>query len=156
MRQGSLLRTAWLLTGDEQAAQDLVQAALMHCWPRWHKIESAGADAYVRQAMVNQFRSWNRRRWTTEVPTEALPEPAAVTAWEPNEATETLRAALRSLPARQRATLVLRFFLDMSERQTADALHCSVGTVKSQTAKALSRLRADGRIAALSDEEIPS
>jgi RNA polymerase sigma-70 factor (sigma-E family) len=140
-----LLRTAWLLTGDWHAAEDLVQTALIKCYPHWQRITSDQPEAYVRKAVFSAYASSWRRRWRGEVPTASLPESsgdhdeyAAV-----NERA-ILVAALGKLPPRQRATLVLRYFEDLSEADTAVALGCSVGTVKSQTAKALSQLRTSG------------
>jgi RNA polymerase sigma-70 factor, ECF subfamily len=74
-RQRSLLRTAWLLTGNWSSAEDLVQTALMRAWPHWRRIAASdGADAYVRRIMVNKSTDWRRRRWNCEVPTDPLPE----------------------------------------------------------------------------------
>lgn len=70
----SLLRTGWLLSGSEATAQDLVQTALMKSWPRWDRVETAGAEAYVRRVMVSTFLTWRRRRWHGEVPVEVLPD----------------------------------------------------------------------------------
>lgn len=70
-RRGSLLRTAWLLTGDGGSAEDLVQTALLRCWPRWSRIRKmADPDAYVRKTMTNAYLNDRRRRWSGEVPTE--------------------------------------------------------------------------------------
>lgn len=138
--QRHLMQTAWLLTGDWGSAEDLVQSALSRTWSRWDRIrEMEGPDAYVRRMMVNKSIDWRHRRWSGEIPTAALPDGAAV------EADVDLRlavaAALRSLPPRQRAVIVLRFFDDVSEADTANAMGCSRGTVKSQTSKALASLR---------------
>jgi RNA polymerase sigma-70 factor (sigma-E family) len=145
-RQRALLRTAWLLTawlltGDWATAEDLVQTALMRAWPHWERISADNrADAYVRRIMVNKSLDWKARRWNAEVPTEVLPEPRADGGGSP-EAHHVLLGAIRSLPPWQRATIVLRFFDDVSEADTAAAMGCSVGTVKSQSAKALATLR---------------
>lgn len=154
-RQPALLRTAWLLTGDWQSAQDLVQAALLRCWPRWDRLHAAGAEAYVRQAMMNLHRSWWRRRWRGETPTAQLPDHPDADVWAATDLSEVLRAALADLPPRQRATVVLRYFDDLTEVQTAAALGCSPGTVKSQTAKALAALRGDRRLTGLLEEVLP-
>jgi RNA polymerase sigma-70 factor (sigma-E family) len=140
-RGRDLWRTAWLLTGDAQKAEDLVQATLTKCWRRWSSITRGGsAEAYVRRAMVNQYTDWWRRRWNGERPTEVLPETATRFDEAVDERQDTL-AALASLPRGQRAVLVLRFYEDLTEAQTAEALGISVGTVKSQTSRALSALR---------------
>ena len=139
-RSGALLRTAFLLTGDWQRAEDLLQAALMRCYGRWARIESP--EAYVRQVMVTLVTGWRHRRWNAEVPTEVLPDPSPVqdpsVRWE--ERLDMLRL-LRELAPRQRAVVVLRFYEDMTEVQVAQMLGITLGTVKSQTARALARLR---------------
>ncbi|HVA59089.1 MAG TPA: SigE family RNA polymerase sigma factor [Mycobacteriales bacterium] len=150
-RSRSLLRTAWLLTGDWPTAEDLVQTALAKTWLRWGSIRRReDPAAYVRRAMVNTYSTWWRRRWTGEIPTAAPPEGRVRD--DPFAAVDTrgsLLAALEQLPRRQRAVVVLRFYDDFTEAQVAAMLGCSVGTVKSQTAKALAKLRAF-----LVDEEV--
>jgi RNA polymerase sigma-70 factor (sigma-E family) len=141
-RRGSLLRTAWLLTGDVGRAEDLVQTALLKCWPKWRRISRmADIDGYVRAVMTTTYLSWWRRRWRGEVPTERLPEPTAATV-DPGHRDSLVRALAR-LPRGQRTAVVLRFAEDLSEAQTAEVMGCSVGTVKSQTSRALTALRAD-------------
>jgi RNA polymerase sigma-70 factor (sigma-E family) len=152
-RSAAMLQSAWLLTGHPVNAQDLLQTALAKTYIRWTRIEhQEAAEAYVRRVMVTTFISWNRRRWTAEHATDALPEPVA--AHDPYAAAE-LRAdvarALDTLPRRQRAVVVLRYFDDLTEAQVAEAMNCSIGTVKSQTARALAKLRASG-LAELNDE----
>jgi RNA polymerase sigma-70 factor (sigma-E family) len=142
-RSPALLRAAWLLTGDRATAQDLVQAALVRTWARWTRLERAdNAEAYVRRVMVTTYATWWRRRWRAEVPTPVLPDGAqAGDAFAASDLRSQVRAALAELPRRQRAVIVLRYFEDLTEAQTAAALGISVGTVKSQAAKALARLR---------------
>jgi RNA polymerase sigma-70 factor (sigma-E family) len=152
-RSAAMLQSAWLLTGHPANAQDLLQTALAKTYLRWTHIKHPdAAEAYVRRVMVTTFISWNRRRWTAERPTGALPESAAL--HDPYAAAE-LRAdvarALDTLPRRQRAVVVLRYFDDLTEAKVAEALNCSIGTVKSQTARALTALRASG-LAELNDE----
>ena len=143
VRQRALLRTACLLTNDQHLAEDLVQAALERVWPRWERIvESGDAYGYVRKVMVNTYASWWRRRWNDERPTAHLPELPVVDVYEDCDLRDAILRTLPQLAPRQRAVLVLRFHDDLTEVATADVLGCSVGTVKSQTAKALSRLRA--------------
>ncbi|KUJ67805.1 RNA polymerase subunit sigma-24 [Streptomyces albus subsp. albus] len=138
-----LLRIAWLLTGDAHLAEDLLQTVLAKVWPRWHRIVGEDPEAYVRKALVNTHTSWWRRRWRGEVPHEDLPEQAA--AADPFAAVDleqSLAAAVRRLPVRQRAVVVLRYFEDLSVADTARVLGCGPGTVKSQAVKALRSLRA--------------
>jgi RNA polymerase sigma-70 factor (sigma-E family) len=139
-RGRDLWRSAWLLTGDAHKAEDLVQTALMKCWRRWSSIADDGAvEAYVRRTMVTTYTDWWRRKWNGERPTEDLPDVGHRDAdW--GERQDTL-VALASLPRGQRAVIVLRFYEDLTEAQTAEALGISVGTVKSQTSRALSALR---------------
>lgn len=141
-----LHRTAFLLTGDGVLAQDLVQHACAAVWP----LRPAGApDAYARTVLVRTASAWRRRRWRAEVPTAVLPEaglPAGAGSdpWADVDRRAMVARALAALPARQRALLVLRFFDDLSEAQTAAALGWPAGTVKSTTARALAALRAGG------------
>lgn len=140
-RSPALLRTARLITGDAVLAQDLVQSALAKAWQRWSQIEAP--EAYVRTAMVRTYLTWRRRRWHGETPTWQLPE-SGTDQWDAVDTSTVVRAALGALPPRQRAVIVLRYLDDLTEAQTADALGCTVGTVKSQTSKALTRLRVAG------------
>jgi len=150
----SLLRTAWLLTGEQAAAEDLVQAALAHTWLRWSRLRSVdAAGAYVPRVMVTKFLGWRRRRWTGETPAAVVPEvvvPDASDAWLLRA---SVRRAVAALPPRQRAVIALRYLDDQSEAATAAALGCSVGTVKSQAAKALRTLRAAPGLESMTDEE---
>ncbi len=139
-RGGALSRTAFLLTGEHHAAEDLVQTALAKAATRWRQIMEYGQpEAYVRRIMVNEQISWWRRRPArpmAELPDRPGPD-------EPHRVAErvTLTRALATLAPRQRAVLVLRFYEDLSEADTAAAMGCSVGTVKSQTNLALTNLR---------------
>jgi RNA polymerase sigma-70 factor (sigma-E family) len=141
-RGSALHRTAVLLTRQEQAAQDLVQIALAKAWQSWARIDG-NPEAYVRAIMVNEFASGWRRRWRSELPTADLPELPRVDDDDGDAVStrQSLMAALATLPARQRAVVVLRFFHDYTEAATAEAMGTSVGTVKSQTFKALAALR---------------
>lgn len=136
----SLQRTAMLLTHQQASAEDLVQTALVKAWRRWSTIDQP--EAYVRRIMMHEFASDRRRRWSGEVPTERIPDPGAMS--DPAEVVadhHDLAAALATLPPRQRAVVVLRYFHDYTERQAAETLGVSVGAVKSQTARALAALR---------------
>jgi len=137
----TLYRTAYLLVGEHQLAEDLVQSALAKTYASWRRIrDRQAATAYARVALVNTGTSWFRRRSWSEKPAVSLPEAVGHTA-EPSDR-PAIMSALRELPPRQRAVVVLRFYEDLSVRDVADALGCSEGTVKSQTHDALARLRA--------------
>lgn len=138
-RGPALWRSAWLLTGDAQRAEDLVQTALMKAWPRFSSIDSF--EAYVRRVMFTAYASWRARRWTGELPTSdvSLEHPAMS---ESAGTDQDLLAALTSLSRGQRAVVVLRYFEDLTEPETAAVLGVSIGTVKSQASRALAALRA--------------
>lgn len=152
-RMAALLRFGNVLTGNREEAADLVQEALArtaNAWPRL--INREDPEGYVRRVMVNrQTTVWKRRR--REV---LVPEPAdrASQSSEPQDL--DLWRALATLPRRQRAVLVLRYYEDLTEAQTAAVLGCSVGTVKSQTFKALAKLREPDQVAALRTQGSPS
>ena len=139
-RGDALHRTAYLLTHDHALAEDLVQTALVKAWAAWGRI-NAEPDPYVRKVMVNTFATWWRRRWTGERPTGELPDSATPDHGDDVATRAGLVEALARLPRRQRAVIVLRYFEDLTEAQTADVLGISVGTVKSQASKALAALR---------------
>jgi RNA polymerase sigma-70 factor (sigma-E family) len=144
-RSPRLLRTAYLLTQDRGLAEDLLQTALARAWRSWGRIETS-PEAYVRATLANTYASWWRRRWNGELPSADLPDhPAPDPGDQP--AAHELRDALRRLPKRQRAVVVLRYFEDQTEAETARILGCSVGTVKSQASKALAKLRVDPALA---------
>lgn len=145
-RGQAMQRFGYLLTGDCALAEDLVQTALARAYPRWSRIHSDDPDAYVRKIMVNTWSSWWRRRWRAEVPTGALPDVVAGDQYPDVDRRHAVRGALDGLPPRQRLVVVLRYHQDLSEQQVAGLLGISVGTVKSQAAKALAKLRADGAL----------
>ncbi|MFU8870799.1 SigE family RNA polymerase sigma factor [Micromonospora sp. SL4-19] len=141
-RSSALLRTAYLLAGDWATAEDLLQTALTKTYLAWKRLGGIEAiEPYARRVLVNTSTSWWRRRWHGERPTEVLPERAGVDEIEQQLDRDALWRHLQALPARQRAVLVLRFYEDMSEAQTAALLEISPGTVKSQTSRALHTLR---------------
>jgi RNA polymerase sigma-70 factor, ECF subfamily len=141
-RSSALLRTAYLLTGDWATAEDLLQTALTKTYLAWKRLGQIEAvEPYTRRVLVNTATSWWRRRWHGERPTEVLPERPGPDRHEEAVERDALWRHVRELPARQRAVLVLRFYEDLSEAQTADLLDISPGTVKSQTARALGNLR---------------
>ncbi|WP_243057146.1 SigE family RNA polymerase sigma factor [Nocardioides sp. SR21] len=151
-RSQALVRSAYLLTQDEGRAEDLVQTALTKAWFAWSRIDDP--EAYVRRIMVTTSASWWRRRWIRESPTDE--PPAQLRDSGGSEATadegQDLWTAIGRLPRRQRAVVVLRYLEDRTETDTAQLLGCSVGTVKSQCAKALAKLRLDTALAPASDE----
>jgi RNA polymerase sigma-70 factor (sigma-E family) len=142
VRSSRLLRIAYLLTHDWAQAEDLLQTTLVKAWGAWKRID-ADPEPYVRRILVNTYSSWWRRRWRGEQPTEVLPESVVDDAAGAFDARDEVWRALGRLPRRQRAVLVLRYFEDLSEAETAHVLGVSVGTVKSQAAKALAKLRLD-------------
>jgi RNA polymerase sigma-70 factor (sigma-E family) len=135
-----LYRTAVLILGDREGAEDLVQTALAKTYAHWHRIRDLGAaHAYARTTLVNTAASWFRRKgWRNELATDVLPEVAEVAH---DSQRVDLMAALRALTPRQRTVVVLRYFEDLSVAETATAMSCAEGTVKSQTSDALARLR---------------
>ena len=144
-RTQALLRSAYLLTGDQHLAEDLVQASLARTYLAWRRLEDpANAEAYTRKVMYRLQISWWRRRKLRESITAELPEPRR-DGTDPTDVADVrivLRAALLKLPPRQRAVLVLRFLEDRTGAEAAELLDVTIGTVKSQTAKGLARLRA--------------
>ena len=141
-RIAGLHRTAYLLCGDWHTAEDCVQEALARVAVSWTRIERLeNPDAYVRRVLVNKVRERHRRRSSGEVPTDQFGDLAVADGSQARADRDELVAALRQLPRRQRAAVVLRYFDGLSEAETAAALRCSVGTVKSQTSRALDKLR---------------
>ena len=139
----SLLRLAWLLMADRYAAEDLVQTALEKTLPRWASIRDDDPVAYVHRVMVNTRTSWWRRHRGREAVGHQVVELVDATDWAEGFADRSrLADALRALPEGQRKVVVLRHYADLSEAQVASVMNCSVGTVKSQNARALVRLRA--------------
>ena len=139
----ALLRTAFLLTGEHAAAEDLVQGTLVRVHRSWHRIERRDAPAvYARRVMVNLNTSiWRRHRGREQV-VDVVPDRSAPDATAAYDLRDQLRRACLTLPPRQRAVLVLRYFEDMTEAETAAAMGISVGAVKSQTSRGLVKLRA--------------
>jgi RNA polymerase sigma-70 factor (sigma-E family) len=153
-RYGSLLRSAYLLTAERGAAEDLVQEALTRTYQHWGRIRAAqAAEAYARTILVRLATRGRRRRWRAESPAGDLPEQVAV---EPDrDQAESVRAALAALPAAQRAVLVLRYFEDRTEQEIAHLLDCSPGTVKSRAARGLAALRDAGLLDGVHMPPIP-
>jgi RNA polymerase sigma-70 factor (sigma-E family) len=145
-RGAALQRTAFLLTGDWMLAEDLLQTALARVYPRWDRIVRDDPEAYLRKVIVNTWSSWWRRKWRREQVFADVPEREAPDEYGAVDRRAAVQRALAGLPPRQRAVVVLRFHEDMTEAQVAHVLGVSVGTVKSQTSKALARLRADAAL----------
>lgn len=139
-QRSALLRTAVLLTGDHGRAEDLVQTALLTTYRHWPRVAGRGdPSAYVRRVLVTTATSWRRRLSSTEQVVEAVPDRGYHDV-SPERDAAVLRA-LRDLPPRMRAVVVLRYYEDHSEATTAQLLGCSVGTVKTQASRGLARLR---------------
>ncbi|MFL6139793.1 MAG: SigE family RNA polymerase sigma factor [Frankiaceae bacterium] len=159
-RLPALTQAAFLLTGDRHRAEDLVQTALARSYAAWDRIERADPEAYVRQVMLNAYRSWCRRRPWREAPSDVVVEQADAAARRdrsPDHAADQAERdlvwrALAALSPQQRAVVVLRYYEDRSDDEIAELLGCSVGTVKRQSARALTKLRAPG---ALGAERLP-
>jgi RNA polymerase sigma-70 factor (sigma-E family) len=141
-RSGALLRTAYLLTGDRHTAEDLVQTAFAKLYLSWDRVQRRElVDGYVRRILVNEHSSlWRRPFKRREVVTGELPETHTVDRHDTGESA-ALWAFVQTLPRKQRAVIVLRYYEDLSEAETADALGISVGTVKSQASRALAAMR---------------
>ena len=142
-RQPGLLRTAYLLTGNRHEAEDLVQTALAKLYLSWDKVERRElVDGYVRRILVNEHHSLWRRAWKRrEYPSDDLPDRRGSTDRYDEGLSEALWNFVRTLPPKQRAVVVLRYYEDLSEAETAETLGISVGTVKSQCSRALAQLR---------------
>jgi RNA polymerase sigma-70 factor (sigma-E family) len=146
-RYAALARTAVLLTGTRHTAEDLLQEALIRTFVSWSRVRDGGAaDAYVRTVMVRLLLKDRRRRWSGEIPHADLPETIGPTT--DLDAAESVREALRRLPVDQRAAIVLRFYVDLTEAQIADTIGCPPGTVKSRISRGLAALRSSGLLAA--------
>jgi RNA polymerase sigma-70 factor (sigma-E family) len=146
-RWGRLVRLAFSLTLDVGRAEDLVQESLAKLWAKWPQVRDGAPEAYVRQTIVNGAISASRRRWTGEEPRWELPElPAPRASLEADAVVERdwLRRGLADLSVLQRAVVVLRYAEDLSERQVADILGISAGSVKTHAFRGLARLRAGG------------
>jgi len=142
-RSQRLLGTAYLLTRDWASAEDLLQEAMTKAWFAWPRL-SENPEAYVKKIIATTYVSAWRRLWRRERPLADLPEPAPrADAMSSADERDVVWRAIGRLPARQRAVIVLRYYEDLSEADTATALGCSIGTVKSQAVKALAKLRVD-------------
>ena len=136
-RLANLMRFGYALTGSQDSAADLVQDALVRTGLRWSRLHAADPEGYVRRVMVNTHISWWRRRRREQL-TASPPD----VSYETPVRDDSMWLLLATLPPRQRAVLVLRYYEDLSEAQIATVLGCSTGTVKSQSARAIGKLRA--------------
>ena len=140
----TLLHAARLLTGDHHRGEDLVQTALIKLYTKWGRIDAP--LPYARRALVNAHIDQTRRRWWGERPTETLPEapdPDAANDTGTSDSRDELRRLLSGLAPKERAVIVLRYYCDLSEQDTAQTLGMPVGTVKSTCSRALARLRVE-------------
>jgi RNA polymerase sigma-70 factor (sigma-E family) len=154
VRSGELIRLAYVLTGDQHAAEDLLQSALTKAAAHWGRIHSE-PEGYVRRIMYReQVGRWRSRARRKETPMAQVPEPLAKEQAAGPEERLALRDALLALPRRKRAVLVLRYLEDLPETQVAEILGCSVGTVRSQTHKAIAQLRLVLPALGLTDTEV--
>ncbi len=142
-RSPALHRAAYLMVGDVALAQDLVQEALTKTYVAWPRLrDPANAEAYARKAITTTAISWFRRKsWGSERVVESLPEHGGGDHAEQVSQQSTLWSALLELPVRQRAAIVLRYYEDLTEAQTAEVMGCALGTVKSQVSAGMAKLR---------------
>ncbi|GAB3776260.1 RNA polymerase sigma-70 factor (sigma-E family) [Nocardioides ginsengisegetis] len=140
-QHASLFRTAYLMTGDYQRAEDIVQTALVKVFLRWRQIQSMSQPgAYAKRIVANQTLSWWRRRSSTESVVDTLGDRGVPGHEERVTEHDTMWRAVLQLPPRQRAVIVLRYYEDLSEAETAEVLDMAVGTVKSHSNAAHHRL----------------
>ena len=148
-RSVALLRTAYLMTGNRADAEDLLQTALAKTYLAWDRINDRDhPEHYVRRVMANARTSrWRRSRGHEEYAVESVPETAGRDDFADLDLHDALWRAMRALPTKQRAVLVLRYYEQLSEAEIAEVLGCSAGTVKSQASRALVKLRANAGLA---------
>ena len=142
-RGAALLRTACLMTGDRQHGEDLVQTTLAKAYGSWSKVRTADEPlAYVRRIMVNSHLSWRRRLLNTEQVIESMSDRGVGDHQDRHAETDAMRQVLRELSPRVRTAVVLRYFEDLSEAETARVMGCSASTVNNHVSKGLAALRA--------------
>jgi len=138
----ALMRTAWLLTSDRGLGEDLVQSALTRAYGKWSRVRAADdPPAYVQRIMINLHLSWRRRLTNTERVVESVPDRGADDLQATHAERDEMRAALAQLSPRVRTAVVLRYFDDLSEAQTASLMSCSVSTVNNHVTRGLAALR---------------
>jgi RNA polymerase sigma-70 factor (sigma-E family) len=135
-------RTAYLLCGDQHRASDITQEALIRLYVAWPRLDDNGLRSYARRAVTSAAIDFSRKRSSHEPPVERTPDAVGPDPTEEVAERLVMLDALAKLPPRQRACVVLRYYEDLSVEEIAQALGCSTGTVKSQTARGLSALRA--------------
>lgn len=147
-RRTSLVRATVLLGCPPPDAEDVVQTALLKAFRSWRRVSRADQpDAYVYAILLNVWRDARARRWNGEIPTPDLPEPVSRLVQTDETIGLAVRRALAAMTAEHREVLVLRYYADLSERETAAALRLRPGTVKSRTSRALAALSADPNLA---------
>ncbi len=146
-RAPALCRTAFLLTGDWQAGEDLVQEALTKTYLRRRRLrDPAALEPYARKVLVSLFLTWRRRRWHRERPQAELPDLGGADKLDELADRGGMWSALATLPPQQRAVLVLRYYEDLAEADIAAVLQVSAGAVKTHAARGLDRLRRTGAV----------
>ena len=141
-RSGALVRFAHALCGDRYLAEDLVQTVLARAHGRWSSVvRSEWPEAYVRRMVINEHLSWRRRRSSAELASDLVPEPPGADGSEERAERDRTWRQLATLPPKQRAVLVLRYYEDLPDSEIAGLLECSASTVRSQAARALATLR---------------
>jgi RNA polymerase sigma-70 factor (sigma-E family) len=152
-RRPALIREAYLLVGDVHLAEDLVQTALAKAYVAWPRVTASRTpDAYVRRILVNTNISRHRRRRVAEVLTETPPDAAGAPAPPAPHSAEVIEA-LMSLPHRQRAAIVLRFWDDLPESEIAGLMGCSIGSVRTHTSRGMAKLRSHPALRQLTAQE---
>ena len=150
----SLVRLAFVLSGDRQVAEDLAQTVLADVYRHWKRVRTAAnPEAYVRRMLVNAHLSWRRRRWTTERPTDLSEETGAAglgaTVADPADAVaarDQMRVLLSRLAPRARTVLVLRYYADLDDAAIAAAMGVSESSVRATASRALASLRGPAAI----------
>ena len=141
-RASSLFRTALLMLGDYQLAQDLLQESLVKTYVAWPRLRDVGkVEAYTRKVIVTTSTSWRRRNSFHERPTEALPDGVVADVADLIAADVDLWTHVHALPSRQRAAVVLRYCQDLSEVETSELMGCSLGSVRRHASRGLAKLR---------------
>lgn len=153
-RWAALVRSGIVLGCTLDEAQDLAQATLLRCFTAWGRVQRAtDRDAYVYRILLNCHHDSRRRRWWGEQPTERLPEPGTPDATAQVEAADAVRRALADLSPTHRQVVVLRYYANLSEAQTADILHIAPGTVKSRLSRALAHLATNTHLSDVPEEQ---
>jgi len=155
-RWGSLVRSGVFLGCSPEEAQDLAQTTLMRCYAQWSRVVRADdRDAYVFRILMNCHRDSRRRRWWGERPTEQLPETHTADGTDAVVLADAVRRALGNLSKANRDVVVLRYFVHLSEQQTAHVLDIAPGTVKSRLSRALAQLSLDPHLVDRPQEVTP-